>query len=402
MIAKRSLTLLSVLWALKLVAAYGWAQNQVGPITIGEAVQLQSNILKEPRSLLISKPSAYDSGTERYPVLYLLDAETHFLYASGIVNFLAEKDRIPAMLVVGIPSGDMARRIHDLTPPSTDEMDNRFAPGNGGANAFLAFIADEVIPYVEKTYCTRPYRLLVGHSLGGLFAIYTLSTRPRLFNGYIVADPSLYWNNDAVVTQAQSLFSKTKELEIDMYVTVSGDSEEVPEAVRSFNSLLSEKSPAGVRWNFEWMKQENHLSIPLPGILRGLQTIFEEWHLPDSSALLSLYDKGGIQAIHRRFQDAGERFGYPERKTPPFAVSLVVATLLDAGRLEDAAKVLLDDVAAYPPPWNQLDALARAYEGRGNTEQATRYYLMSLRANPQNEFARKKLVERGVKGLPRE
>jgi uncharacterized protein len=271
-----------------------------------------------------------------------------------------------------------------------------------GAEAFLAFIADEVIPYVEKTYRTRPYRLLVGHSLGGLFAIYTLSTRPRLFNGYIVADPSLYWNNDAVVAQAQSLFSRRKELEIDMYVTVSGDSEEVPEAIQRFNSLLSEKSASGVRWEFDWMKQENHLSIPLPGILRGLQTIFEEWHLPDSLSLLALYDKGGIQAIHRRFQDAGKRFGYPERRTPAFAVSLVVATLLDAGRLEDAAKVLLDDVATYPPPWNQLDALARAYDSRGDNEQATRYYLMSLRANPQNEFAGKKLLERGVKELPKE
>lgn len=399
MITKRSLALLSFLWTLELVAMYGWAQNQVGPITIGETIQLQSNILKEPRSLLISKPSEYNSGTERYPVLYLLDGETHFHYTSGIVNFLAEEDRIPGMLVVGIPSGDMARRTHDLTPLSTDEMDNRFAPGNGGADAFLAFIADEVIPYVEKTYRTRPYRLLVGHSLGGLFGIYALSTRPRLFNGYIVADPSLYWNNDAVVTQAQSLFSRTKELEIDMYVTVSGDSEEVPDAIRTFNSLLSEKSTSGVRWNFDWMKQENHLSIPLPGILRGLQTIFEEWHLPDS---LALYDKGGIQAIHRRFQDAGKRFGYPERRTPPFAVSLAVAKLLDAGRLEDAAKVLLDDVAAYPPPWNQLEALARAYDSRGDTEQATRYYLMSLRANPRNEFARKKLVEKGVRELPKE
>jgi predicted alpha/beta superfamily hydrolase len=41
-------------------------------------------------------------------VLYLLDAETHFDYASGIVNFLGENDRIPKMLVVGVASGDVA------------------------------------------------------------------------------------------------------------------------------------------------------------------------------------------------------------------------------------------------------------------------------------------------------
>jgi tetratricopeptide (TPR) repeat protein len=142
------------------------------------------------------------------------------------------------------------------------------------------------------------------------------------------------------------------------------------------------------------MKKEDHLSIPLPSIYRGLETIFEEWRLPDA---LGLYDKGGIEAIHRRFREAGERFGYPERTTPPFTVSLVVSDLMKAGRLEDASKVLLHDPAAYPPPWNQLDALARAYESRGNTEQAVRYYLLSLKENPRNEFARKKLTGMGVK-----
>ena len=136
------------------------------------------------------------------------------------------------------------------------------------------------------------------------------------------------------------------------------------------------------------------MSIPLPSIYRGLETIFQEWRLADP---LALFDQGGIEAIHRRFREAGKRFGYPERTTPPFTVSLVVAALVSTGRLEEASKVLLHDTVAYPPPWNQLDALARAYERRGNIEQAARYYLLSLKENPRNEFARKKLTEMGVK-----
>jgi predicted Zn-dependent protease len=112
---------------------------------------------------------------------------------------------------------------------------------------------------------------------------------------------------------------------------------------------------------------------------------------------MALFDSGGIEAIHKRFREAGKRFGYPERTTPPFTVSLVVAALIRAGRLDDASKVLLHDPKAYPPPWNQLDALARGYEGRGDAAQAARYYQLSLKQNPQNEFARKKLVELGVK-----
>ena len=74
-------------------------------------------------------------------------------------------------------------------------------------------------------------------------------------------------------------------------------------------------------------------------------------------------------------------------------MSLLVAALLQAGRLTDAADVLLHDPKTYPPPWNQLDALARAYEAGSNREQAIRFYALSLKENPQNEFARKKLRE---------
>jgi predicted alpha/beta superfamily hydrolase len=394
MTTRRSLALLGFLWATHIAKIDAWAQSQGSPVVIGETVQLQSNVLKESRSLLIWKPAGYDNGTDRYPVLYLLDGETHFHYASGIVSFLAGNDRIPKMLLVGIVSGGMARRTHDLTPPSAAEMDNRFTPGNGGADAFLSFIAGEVIPFVDKNYRTRPYRMLVGHSLGGLFGIFALVTKPKLFNAYIAADPSLYWNNEAVVMQAESFFADTKSLQADLYMTASDDPGKGPSAVGRLNASLGKTAPAGFRWTLDWMKKEDHLSIPLPSIYRGLETIFEEWRLPDS---LGLYDKGGIEAIHRRFREAGERFGYPGRTTPPFTVSLVVSDLMRAGRLEDASKVLLHDPAAYPPPWNQLDALARAYESRGNTQQAERYYLLSLKENPRNEFARKKLTGMGVK-----
>ena len=380
--------------ALLLVLLAPRAQSQAEPVVIGTTIQLRSEILKESRRLFISKPAEYDAGTDRYPVLYLLDGETHFRYTAAIVDFLATADRIPPMIVVGIASGDSQKRTHDLTPPSTAEVDNRFSPGSGGADAFLSFVGGELIPYVERTYRTRPYRLLAGHSFGGLFAVYALLTQPKLFNGYIAADPSLYWNNQAVVAQAESFFAHSGSLQADLYIAATDLSGRVPSEVARCHAAITASTPAGFRWKFDWMPRENHVSIPLPSIYHGVETIFEEWSLPDP---LEIFDQGGIEAIHRRFRESGKRFGYPERTTPRFTVSLVVAALMGAGRLEEASKVLLHDSTAYPPPWNQLDALARAYEKRGDTKEAVRYYLLSLKQNSKNEFARKKLAEMGVK-----
>ena len=355
------------------------------PIVIGERRSIQSEILKEPRPLLVAKPAGYESETERYPVLYLLDGDEHFHHVTGIVSFLAESGRIPKLLVVAVPN---TNRTRDLTPPSKAEIDLRFSPGGGGADAFLRFLGDELVPYVEKNYRTRPYRILVGHSFGGLFAIHAMITRPKLFNAYIAIDPSLSWNNQAPVSQAEAFFETTKELQSDLYMTATSEGG----GIRKLAGVLEENAPKGFRWKFYLMPEETHVSIPHRSIYQGLDTIFDAWHLTNP---LELYDKGGIDAVHRHFREGGKRLGY-DRTTSAFTISMIVAGLMQAGRLEEAASVLLHDPKAYPPPWNQLDALARAYAKRGDTVQVVRYYTLSLKENPRNEWARKKLAELGV------
>jgi len=392
MSTKRYVCLVFLL-AAQFAALVARAEDPTPSMVIGEVVHIRSKVLNEERTLFVSKPAGYEDGADRYPVLYLLDGETHFRYTSGTVEFLADADRIPEMIVVAIASGSIEQRTRDLTTPSSAEIDNRFSPGNGGADAFLSFLSDELIPYVESAYRTRPYRILAGHSFGGLFAIHSLTAKPKLFNAYIAIDPTLSWNNGAVVAEAEAFFSKTKELQADLYFTAANAYGKMFGGVRRLAAILDEKAPAGFRWNFEWMKQEGHMSIALPSIYQGLQTVFEGWQLTDP---LELFDKGGIEAVHRYFREGGARFGY-DRTTSPFTVSLIVAGLISTGRLDEASKLLLHDPKAYPPPWNQLDALAGAYRDRGNIGQAIHYYTLSLKENPQNEWAKRKLAEMGVK-----
>jgi predicted alpha/beta superfamily hydrolase len=365
----------------------GRAQNYA--VTLGQKVQVESKLLKQSRSLSVLKPDDYDDGSERYPVLYVLDGEENFEYTAAIVRFLAGNDRIPEMIVVAIDSGDVAQRTHDLTPPSRNEIENRFSPNNGGAEAFLAFVSDELIPYVDRNYRTRPYRILIGHSFGGLFALHALATKPMLFNAYIVIDPTAGWNDGAEIVRIQQLISGMKDLRAALFISAANDLGRATPDVQRLTTALEGNKLKSFRWKFEWMKGETHGSIPLLSVYSGLCTIFDGWYLTDP---LQVFDEGGLPAIDRHFREGGERAGY-ERRTPAFTVSILVAALIQKGRLEEAAMVLLHDPKAYPPPWNQLDALARAYAGRGNTEQAIRFYRLSLQENPSNEWARQKLQE---------
>jgi predicted alpha/beta superfamily hydrolase len=362
--------------------------QQGAPVVIGNKIEIQSKILNETRPLLIATPPSDSPDAGPYPVLYLLDGDVHFHHASSIVRFLAESERIPAMLVVAVPNTNRSR---DLTPPSEAELDIRFNPERGGADAFLRFFSDELIPYVEKNYPARPYRILVGHSRGGLFAVHALVTRPELFNAYIVIDPSLEWNNQALLAQAGEFFANTKELQADLYLTASSDAGGADDA-RKLAALLEEKASPQFRWTLKRMPEETHVSIPHRSIYQGLDTIFDGWHLTNA---MELYDIGGLDAIHLHFKEGGERFGY-ERETSPFTVSMVVHGLMQTGRLEEAAQVLFHDPKKYPAPWNQLDAMARRYAARGDTGRVVHYYTLSLKANPTNDWARTKLMELGV------
>jgi uncharacterized protein len=391
---KRSLFCMSYV-LLPILLAWGvraLGQNQSNPITIGQTVEIQSAILKQPRSLTISKPDNYDDSTDRYPVLYLLDGESNFEFTAAIVHFLTENERIPEMIVVGIDSGDPARRTHDLTPPTQVEVEKRFSPGNGGADAFLAFINGELVPYIEKNYRTRPYRILVGHSFGGLFAIHTLATRPSLFNAYIAIDPTAGWNNGTEIVRTRRVLSELKDLQADLFISAANDLGNATPDVQQLATALESIKLKSFRLKFEWMKDETHGSIPLLGVYSGLCTVFDGWYLTDP---LRLFDEGGLEAIDQHFRNGGRRAGY-ERNTPPFTVSILVAALIHKGRLEEASSVLLHDPKSYPPPWNQLDALARAYAERGNTEEAIRYYRLSLQEDPGNVWARQKLKEMGA------
>src|SRR4051812_29636798 len=91
------------------------AQSTNTKINVGESFSIHSNILNEDRTIMVYLPEGYSESDESYPVLYLTDAETHFIHTGGNVSFLSSPgiDYIPKLIIVGITNTNRAR---DLTP----------------------------------------------------------------------------------------------------------------------------------------------------------------------------------------------------------------------------------------------------------------------------------------------
>jgi predicted alpha/beta superfamily hydrolase len=183
------------------------AQNaEKQPLVIGNTHTLQSVILKENPTLNVYLPHGYDTS-KPYPVIYVLDGSVNedFLHVTGLVQFFTMTFNMPESIVVGIANTD---RKKDFTHPTTDAGLKKDYPTTGQSAAFIEFIEKELQPFVKSAYKTNETRYIIGQSLGGLLATEILLKKPELFTHYLIVSPSLWWDNESLLNQAEAYLRK--------------------------------------------------------------------------------------------------------------------------------------------------------------------------------------------------
>ncbi|WP_436516970.1 alpha/beta hydrolase [Ekhidna sp. To15] len=185
------LTALIVLSIFEIIAQ----QNQLEADVL---VEIDSEILAEKRNILILLPRGYDP-LMKYPVLYVLDGSSQDFRISRIAEVLNIAEVVPEMIIVGIPNSN---RNRDLTPHYIfRETDGEIY---GGGDQFLSFLTDEVAPYIEQNYPTNGYKMLAGHSRGGLFAFYAYMEDPVAFDAYFSFSPAFWRDGSIIVEKAET------------------------------------------------------------------------------------------------------------------------------------------------------------------------------------------------------
>ena len=166
-----------------------------------EVVRIYSQLLNEERKVYVHCPKVDSTDrNKRFPVLYVLDGDNHFELMAQYVDYLSRPDvlAMPRLIVIGIPN---TKRTRDLTPTNSllnyeNKPDSSSYQGSGGNEKFLQFMATELMPMIEKRYQTAPYKILAGHSFGGLASLNCLLTHPDLFDAYVAVSPSLWWDKE--------------------------------------------------------------------------------------------------------------------------------------------------------------------------------------------------------------
>ena len=255
-----------------------FAQNNKD-IIIGSKFIINSNILNEDRTCLISLPDSYSDSSEekkKYPIMILLDGSTFFKTASGVAHFMSsDRNRnhfMPETIIVAIENIDRER---DFT---VTKIETKRPNTMGGGKNFLNFIERELIPYVDKNYSTEPYRILAGHSLGGLLTLNSYVDENSLFNAYISIDPSIWWDEQMMSEKVDAI--STSSLKKKLYIATAGQGvgnrERNKKRHDALYTLLNKRGEEASNVKIEYFENESHQSVPLIALYQSLRYLYDE------------------------------------------------------------------------------------------------------------------------------
>lgn len=257
------------------------AQNTGQGVVLGEKHHVVSTINGKTYELIIQLPYSYQTDTTKhYPVVYFCDGYYDFPLFTSIYGNLIYDQRITECFLVGfsyvgenVDYGPL--RFYDYLPTYSDKQ--KFG---GGAAEYLKIVEQDFIPYIETNFrIDSGWRALGGSSAGGMFCLYSLFTKPDLFNAYMAISPAAEWDNHWLFKYEETFSKSNSTLPVSLYMTAA--EKEFPEnpgyvnSIKEFNQVLSTRKYTNLHYKFRVLDNATHAGSKPEGYTRGMQFIFE-------------------------------------------------------------------------------------------------------------------------------
>ncbi|WP_340152392.1 alpha/beta hydrolase-fold protein [uncultured Marivirga sp.] len=368
-------------------------QNQQFLQKVGVADSLYSEILDESRKFYVQIPANYNADkNQKYPVAFILDGEIFLPTVNDVQNYYSG-GFTPDMVLVGIANDK--NRIRDLTTSTiTTKYGMPFNEKNGEADNFRKFIEKELIPFIERKYPVTNYRTLIGHSYGGLFTISTLLNQPDLFSNYLAIDPSLDWDNQKLLKEAQDVFANQNYTNKALFISLSGqlhmqnsqitidnvmqdttDYTLFPRSNITFSNIAKQNAKNGLSLDWKFYPNDIHGTVPFPSIMDGLISLFE-WYQMENTDKINSFDtpKEELYSIIKyREKKLNEHFGYDKPPYPEELLAMSGYMNMDMQQAEKAKMYFELAIEYYPKSANAYDSMADYYEAQNDISNALKY-----------------------------
>jgi predicted alpha/beta superfamily hydrolase len=291
---RRSSNRAALFIAIGLLGSRAAVAQKLIQIPLVERHRLISKAVGDSFEIRVLLPPIIPGEATRFPVVYLTDTHGGFIIDDDEMRLMMLGD-VPRFIAVGIgyaaaPSIMQALviRARDLTHvvakadvgggfPIAGAL--RPSVESGGAARFLAFIRDELIPFIDAKYPTNPKdRAYWGDSLGGLFGTYVLFTKPETFNRYIIGSPSLWWADEDAIRLGEEYLKSHDDLPANVFLGVGALEESakfrmVTNVLRT-ERMLRAKPLRGLTLTTRIFPDETHTTVAPMNFIRGMVSVF--------------------------------------------------------------------------------------------------------------------------------
>lgn len=230
--------------------------------------------------IYIKLPKGYAKNvTKTYPGILLLDGDITFPMAWGIVRYLQYEKFVPDVLIIGIGYGGLSssnsinKRERDYSISKIEGLKD-----SGDGEKFLQFIKKELIPFLSSQYRLDKSKLtLSGHSLGGLFVLYTLFSEPDLFSNYISSSPYVFQDIDKLLLLIYKNEIKIQDSNSRLFISVGANEEEkeFKDPINKIVNKLNQIDSQSFKLKLKIFEDGSHFTTPAEGLTYGLIFSFE-------------------------------------------------------------------------------------------------------------------------------
>src|SRR5688572_1820203 len=312
---------------------------------------------------------------------------------------------VPEMIVVAIPN---TNRTRDLTPTRIQSdlpmMDSNFSKSTGGGEEFTAFMAKELIPHIDSLYPTQPFRVLIGHSFGGLAVMNTITNHTKLFNAYIAIDPSMWYDKEQFLKTTQKKLAGQKYNGTSLYVGIANtlnegmtleklkkDTSIDTRHIRSIiamDKFIKANSQNGLKYASKYYGDDDHGSVPLISEYDGLRFIFSWYRFKFSIADFMGPDIGVVQRMKQHYQNVSKEFGF-KVSPPEMQINGLGYNALSQKHYAKAAALFEMNIENYPESGNVYDSYADALIAQKDTVKAIANYQKAFAITKSEETKQK-------------
>ena len=321
---------------------------------------IKSAVLNEERTVVVQLPKSYQANPSKvYPVIYRLDGAGNIPLTSAVMERLQNDNRAPEVIIVAIEN---TNRLRDLYPTVNKEPQGPVGEG-GGAAKFLAFIEQELMPLINKSYRTHSFNVIAGASAAGVFALYTMQANPELFQAHIAYSPAVWWNYGAPVKAAKSFINKSKDLNNYVYINIGEEAGLMRERYNELQQALQSNSLPNLRFFSDAFNNVSHNLTSVAGSFNAYHNLF----LPKQMPMSALSDD--IESIDVYYKKLSQQWG--EQIAPPDrAVRSLGYNLTGSKQFTRAIEVFKYNMKNHPKSVDAFSALSYGYEMQGDTRQA--------------------------------